>query len=283
MAEYRDRRVTARDGLELFVRDWGDARARRVPLLCLPGLTRNGADFARVARRLSGERRVICPDYRGCGRSGYDRHWRNYAPRTYLDDIAQAMAACGVERAVVLGTSLGGILAAGLAVAKPLAVAGVILNDVGPEIESGGLAHILRYIERDRPQPDWPTAASFLERTLPQLSLAGEADWLEFARGTYREGADGALHFDWDIRIARALAKGADSVPDLWPLFGALQRIPALALRGERSDILSEACFERMGREKPDLVRVTVPGVGHAPSLDEPAARNALDDFLRGF
>ena len=280
--DFRERRITSRDGLSLYARDYGDPLAPRMPLLCLPGLTRNSADFARLASRLCRDRRVLCPDYRGRGRSDYDRDWRHYEPRTLLDDLANVLAATGVERAVVLGTSLGGILAMGLAVMKPMALAGAILNDVGPAVEAQGLEQILRYIAADRPQPDWPTATQFLRRTLPQLALGSDADWLEFARGTYREGADGALHFDWDVALARPLA-AATAAPDLWPLYRALQRVPVLALRGEASDILSPATFERMAREKPDLVRVMIPGVGHAPSLDESGARKAIDEFLERF
>jgi pimeloyl-ACP methyl ester carboxylesterase len=283
MSEFRELRISARDGLMLYARDYGDRLAWRTPLLCLPGLTRNSADFARLARRLGRDRRVLCPDYRGRGRSEYDDDWRNYEPRFLVDDVANLLAATGVERAVVLGTSLGGLLAMGLAVMKPLAVAGAILNDVGPDVEAQGPGQIQRYIAADQPQPDWPTATAFLRRTLPQLALANDADWLEFARGTYREGADGALHFDWDIRLAQTLGKGSGGVPDLWPLYRALSRVPVLALRGEASDILSPSTFARMAQEKPGLVGVTIPGVGHAPSLDEESARKAIDEFLERF
>jgi pimeloyl-ACP methyl ester carboxylesterase len=283
LPDFRERRIAARDGLSLYLRDYGDPRSNRLPLLCLPGLTRNSADFARVAARQAGARRVVCPDYRGRGRSDYARDWRQYAPRTYLDDLAQLIAAIGQERVVVLGTSLGGLLAMGLAVLKPTAVAAVILNDIGPEVRQDGFGRLLDYISVDRPQPDWAAAASFLRRTLPMLSFRSDEDWREFARATYREAADGRLHFDWDVRLVRPLRTGSGAVPDLWPLFRALADIPVLALRGGASDILSDATFARMAEAKPDLVRVTVPGVGHAPSLDEQEARIALDDFLARF
>ena len=189
---------------------------------------------------------MLCPDYRGRGRSDYDPDWRHYEARTLLDDLANLLAALGIERVLVLGTSLGGILAMGLAVLKPMALIGAILNDVGPAVESGGLAQILSYIAIDRPQPDWPAATAFLRRTLPHLSLSSDEEWLEFARGTYREGADGVLHFDYDVNLVRPYAAGTGAVPDLWPLFRALGRVPVLALRGEASDILSPATFARM-------------------------------------
>jgi len=279
---FRERRIAARDGRLLYVRDHGDPGAPRLPLLCLPGLTRNSADFARTAARHARERRVVCPDYRGRGGSERDPDWRNYAPRICLDDLAQIMAALGLGRVVVLGTSLGGLLAMGLAALKPKAIAAVILNDIGPEVRMDGLSRLFDYVAVDRPQPDWAAAVAFLRRTLPTLSLNDESQWLEFARGTYREGDDGRLHFDWDLRLVRTL-RMRDAVPDLWPLYRALGRIPVLALRGGVSDILSDATFARMAEMKPDLVRVTVPGVGHAPSLLETEASVAIDDFLARF
>ena len=91
------------------------------------------------------------------------------------------------------------------------------------------------------------------------------------------------MHFDYDVNFVRPYAAGTAAVPDLWPFFRALGRVPVLALRGEASDILSPATFARMAQGKPDLVRVTVPGVGHAPSLNEPASRKAIDEFLERF
>jgi pimeloyl-ACP methyl ester carboxylesterase len=282
MTAFREHRITARDGLSLYARDYGAPGSARFPLLCLPGLTRNSADFARLAARLAPERRVVCPDYRGRGRSEHDRDWRRYTPQTCLDDLAQLMAALGLERVVAVGTSMGGLLAMGLAVLKPGAVAGAVLNDIGPDVGQDGFGRLLDYISIDRPQPDWPTAVEFLRRTLPFLSFTSDADWLEFTQGTFREGSDGRLHFDWDVRLIRPLRTGAP-VPDLWPLFRALGRVPVLALRGAVSDILSDATFARMQAAVPSLKRVTVPGVGHAPSFEEPEARAALDEFLIRF
>ncbi len=280
--EYRARRYSSQDGLSLYFRDYGDLLSPRLPLLCLPGLTRNSADFARIGRRYAGERRILCPDYRGRGRSDYDRNWRNYEPRVYMDDIAQLLAVTGCQRVVVLGTSLGGLLGMALAVLKPTSLAALVLNDIGPELDGAGMDQILRYIAIDRPQSDWAAAANMLRETLPTLSLATEAEWLDFARGTFREGPDRLLHFDWDIRIVRAL-RAAGPIPDLWPLFRALRRVPALALRGERSNILSAATLARMAEAKPDLACVTVPRSGHAPTLAEPQSLAALDDFLARF
>ena len=275
----RERVYTAADNLRLFFRDWGDELAPATPVLCLPGLTRNSSDFATLARRL-GPRRVICPDLRGRGRSAYAPDWRSYDPAIYVDDIRHLLALLGVGRVIVIGTSMGGLLGLALAVALPTSLAGLVLNDIGPEIGTAGAARVLDYISKDRPMADWPHAVAHLKEILPHLSLVADEDWLDFARGTFREDPDGQLHFDWDINLAKPLLNPPEPLPDLWALWQAAHPMPVLAIRGGVSDILSAETLVRMKATKPDLHQVIIPGVGHAPVLNEPLAVKAIDDFL---
>ena len=277
---YRERFYRSQDDLELYFRDYGDPDSQAIPLLCLTGLTRNSRDFERLAVHHSTERRVISPDYRGRGRSQYDPNWRNYRPETYLNDIRHLLTLLDIHKVVAIGTSLGGILSMALGVLQPTVLAGVILNDIGPDVVPGGLGRILDYIAVDRPERDWPHAIESMKRLFPALSLDTEADWRRMAEGTFRKAEDGLLHFDWDVALAKPFAESGATVPDLWPLFNSLRKLPILAVRGGVSDILSEATFERMAAAKPDLTRVTVPRVGHAPSLDEPVSRQAIAAFL---
>jgi pimeloyl-ACP methyl ester carboxylesterase len=276
---YAERTYSAQDGLRLHYRDYGDTLSPDLPVLCLTGLTRNARDYHGIAVRLAETRRVVCPDYRGRGRSAYDPDWRNYHPRSYVGDILQLLVAADLHRVVVIGTSLGGLLAMGLAVARPTALAGVVLNDIGPVIDAAGLDRIRGYIGRDHPQDDWDGAVAFVKQTFSTVGEKSEADWRRIAEGTFRRGTDGKLHVDWDVALARRLAQAA-IVPDLWPLFRALRRIPVLALRGALSDVLTLDTFDRMQREHPALRRVTVAQVGHTPTLDEPEVRHAFDAFL---
>ena len=281
MPDYREATLSAQDGLALYYRDYGDPLASKTPLLCLTGLTRNSADYAGVAQRLSRERRVLCPDYRGRGHSAYDRNWRNYDPYVYISDISHLLAATGVGRAVVVGTSMGGLLAMGLAVLRPSLIAGVVLNDIGPNVSNPGLDRILGYVGVDHAQSDWASAIRFLKELTPSLApKADEAWWRTHAEATYRKGDDGLLHFDWDLAIAKPLNQQR-AAADLWTMFRGLRAIPTLAFRGALSDVLTEDVFRRMALEKPDLVCVTVPDKGHTPSLTEPEATEALDAFLR--
>jgi pimeloyl-ACP methyl ester carboxylesterase len=280
MAAYREGRYTAFDGLSLFYREYGDSSRTETAALCLPGLTRNSRDFDGLATRLAATRRVICPDYRGRGRSDYDSDPGNYIPSVYLDDLRQLLAVVGCHHIVAIGTSMGGLLAMGLGAMMPSVLKAVVLNDVGPDVGGPGLARILDYIAEDRPQPNWDDAVAALRDFMPNLTLPTPADWRAAAEGTFRKGEDGLLHFDWDVRLVETLRDGPP-VPDLWPVFRSLRRLPVLAVRGEVSDVLTVDTFQRMANEHPTLLRITVPGTGHTPTLVEPEVLGALDTFLK--
>jgi pimeloyl-ACP methyl ester carboxylesterase len=275
-AHFEARHYSAVDGLRLYYRAYGDPLAAGPAVLCLSGITRNSKDFHDLACHLAAQgRRVICPDYRGRGLSGYDPDWRKYKPEIYLEDLLQLLTLEGMNRFVAIGTSMGGLLTMGLAVARPAALVAAVLNDIGPEIEAGGVSRIIDYIGQDHPQADWAAGVAHLKATYPDLGLPDEKAWLNLARSTFRQAEDG-LHVDWDVALARPLREGSP-IPDLWPLFRALDRRPVLVIRGGRSDVLSDGSRAKMIAAKPDLILVTLPGVGHAPMLDEPAALEAID------
>jgi len=266
-------------GKRMLVRAHGDPRDRRTPILGLPGYARTGRDFGHMAGALA-PRRLITLDYRGRGRSDREDDPAAYHPITLLDDIRHVLIATGCHRVVVIGTSLGGLLAMGMAVAMPMTVQAVLLNDVGPDVEDGGTDRIVDYIGRDHHPADWPAAVALLKTMMPNLSFKSEADWLTFAEHTFREDADGRLHVDWDTRIIEPLITARAAGEDLWPLFRALRRVPVLAVRGGVSEVLSAATFDRMAREHPAMETVTLDGVGHAPALTEPELRDPIERFL---
>jgi pimeloyl-ACP methyl ester carboxylesterase len=279
VAAFREYRFLSQDGRSLYYRDYGDPLAAPPPVLCLPGLTRNSRDFHTLASRLAKSRRVVCPDYRGRGRSDYDRDPRNYHPAVHLNDTRHLMTVTGVDDVVVVGTSFGGFMAMGLAAIAPSSLRAVVLNDVGPTVSEKGMRRIMDYIGKDSPQADWDAAIAELERMFPTLSGGSRAVLLEEARATWREGEDGMLHFDWDIRLAEVVTRSRAET-DPWVLFRALCGFPVLGLRGELSDVLSPETFDRMARTHPDLTAVTVPKRGHPLTLNEPEVTEALDAFL---
>lgn len=276
---FEEKYYHAQDGRRLYYRDYGDPLSGPAPILCLSGLTRNSKDFDRLARRLSGARRVVCPDYRGRGRSDRDPDWRNYAPRVTLTDVRHLMIAADLHKAVICGVSFGGLLAMALSVIAPTALAGVILDDIGPDLKTAGRERIMTYIEHDHPQPDWPAAIATMRATFPYLSHETEEDWRSFTEASFREGADGRLHVDYDVNLTRPLEESQEQ-EDLWKLFGGLRHVPVLAIRGGESDVLSAATFARMAEVNPDLMQLTLPGIGHTPTLSEPESERAIDAFL---
>lgn len=273
---------TSGDGLQLFYRDFAPlTQSSKLPVLCLPGLTRNSRDFTHVAERIRQDRRVLCADLRGRGRSQHDPVWQNYQPGTYLADIGLLLNDAGVTRCVLLGTSLGGILSMLLVAMNPGLAAGVILNDVGPEVAPEGLARIAAYVGRHAPPASWDEAVATVQATY-EIGMPGLShdDWVAHTKRGYSD-VGGVPRLDMDPMIGEAVRSApAAAAPDLWPLFAALRPVPTLALRGATSDILATSTFDRMLREKPDLVRVEVPQRGHTPMLDEPASVAAIDEFL---
>lgn len=277
---FEERTILAADGLALYARDYRPTLTDKSALLCLPGMTRNAKDFAQFAATAGAGRRVICPDYRGRGRSAYDPDWRHYEPAVHVGDLLQMLTALDLHRVIVVGTSLGGFLAMGLAIARPTVIAGVVLNDIGPEVGGAGLGRIFDYVGRDRPQPDWAAARAEMQRVFAYLELGDAANWDRMARATYREDTDGRLHFDWDVRLVRPMKRALRRGEDLWRYFRALRPFPTLALRGEMSAVLSDDTLTLMRAAHPMLETAVVPRVGHTPNLGEPEAIAALGSFF---
>jgi pimeloyl-ACP methyl ester carboxylesterase len=276
----RRRGFRARDGLRLSALEW-EGPEGRTPLLCLPGVARTAFDFGAVAARHARTRRVVALDYAGHGESERPEDAARYGVDWALRDVADAVAALHLHRVVLLGTSFGGMLAMILGVLRPTLLAAVVLNDIGPHLEPGGLDGPLAVIGRDPGFAEEAEAVAFLRSALPPLGL-DEAGWRDMAARTYARGADGRLHPRWDTRIARAVADAARAgeAMSLWPAFGALAHVPLLLVWGQESALLSATTVRRMREARPEMAVATLPGIGHAPTLSEPAAAEALDRFL---
>ena len=279
-AHFEDRYWTCRDGLRLHCRDYpGNAAAP--PILCLPGLTRNARDFESVAERYAGRFRVLALDFRGRAASEYDPNPDRYQPPTYAGDVIEFLDLMGLDQVIFIGTSLGGLVTMIIAAIQPQRIAGTVLNDVGPVVDPKGVERIRSYIGDPGRFPTWEAAAERIAANTANLPAHfTNVDWLKVARRTCRED-DGAIIFDYDMAITDVINRaGATPAFDLWPLFHALAQRPLLILRGEKSDILSEADAAAMLAAAPEAELATIPGLGHAPNLDEPETVAALDRFL---
>ncbi len=274
----RRRAFSARDGLRLSALDWAGPQGA-TPLLCLSGIARSSLDFLRVAERYRGQRRIVALDYAGHGESARAADPQRYLPERVAGDVLDAMAALGLHRVALLGTSFGGILGMVLGTLRPGALAGLALNDIGPALESAGLDPISDLISRDPGFARLEEAIPFLKARLPPLGIAGDG-WADLAARTYALGADGRWHPRWDIRIAGLLPKPGDPAPDFWPLFRAIPPVPSLLVWGEASALLGLATVREMRAARPGMALCTLPGIGHAPTLNDPPALAALDRWL---
>ena len=268
------------DGLRLYYRSYPASQPGWLPVLCLPGLTRNSRDFAALAEHLSARHEVLAADLRGRGLSAWDSDSSHYQLSTYVQDAWSLLDSRGVKRVLVVGTSLGALLGMALAT-RPDRIAGVVLNDAGPELDLVGLLRIAGYAGKLPPVATWAEAAaqtkSVNQAAMPDLT---DAQWLDYARRGYRENAAGVPAPDIDPQIAAGFRNPPTGPLQMWPLYAQIKGVPMLVIRGALSDLLSAATVKRMTLEKPDLEQLTVANRGHVPLLDEPECRTAIDAFL---
>ena len=277
--------ISAPDGLKLHVRIHGE-RSTSLPVVCLPGLTRNGADFDTLAGTLANDtahpRQVFALDSRGRGLSDYDSNPANYNLLVELNDLLAVLTALEIGRAVFVGSSRGGLLTMLLAVARPNVIAGAVLNDIGPVIELLGLLRIKGYVGKT-PQPrSFDDGADILRRLFgSQFPTETPAGWLAAARRNWTL-RDGRLVPSYDVQIAKNLeaVQPDQPLPDLWKEFDALATHPVMVVRGANSDLLSRATVETMREHCPKLVAVEVANQGHTPHLAEPDIIAKIAGFI---
>jgi pimeloyl-ACP methyl ester carboxylesterase len=277
--------VTAPDGLRLHVRSYGSRAASALPVVCLPGLARTGADFDPVAAAMAGDlakpRLVSVLDYRGHGQSEYDRNPDNYTLAVALADLSAVLSALETAPALFVGTSYGGLLAMMLAVWRPAAIAGVILNDIGPVTEPQGWVRIKGYVGKLPVPRTFEEGAEILrwwfDAQFPKLA---PQDWIAFAQGTWRQHGR-RLVPAYDPKLARTLQRAdLQHLPTLWNHFDALARVPLMVIRGARSDMLASTTLQAMVSRRDEIEVVVVPDQGHPPFLTERSLIRRITDFM---
>lgn len=267
---------TAPDGARLHYTDEGTG----TPVLALSGLSRNGTDFDYAAPHLS-HVRLIRLDYRGRGKS----EWTG--PETYTVPIEAGDALAlldhlGLDKAAILGTSRGGLIAMTLAAIAKDRLSGVCLVDIGPEIAPVGLDVIKGFVGRNPGAKTYDAAVAMRAELMAGFEGVPESRWREEVEKHYIETPDGLkINYDPALREAVLAATGTQAAPDLWPLFDALEGLPLALIRGENSDLLTRETADEMSRRRPDMIRADVPGRGHVPFLDEPEAVAVLDRWTR--
>ena len=274
ISSFRDVYCQAADGLKLHARDYAPAAASdALPVLCLPGLTRTTEDFDVLAIAQSQDqtapRRVVAIDYRGRGLSDHDADPAKYAVPVEAGDVQAIAAHLNIAKAILIGTSRGGMIAMVLSATQPAFVAGVVLNDVGPALEMTGLVRIKEYIAKATLPSSWDEAASgtkaLFGRDFPNLT---DADWMAWAKRGFVE-KDGKFAKTHDTALAAAFAgiDPANPPPPAWKLFDKMASKPLMLIHGRRSDLLSAQGVTDMMTRRPDIDLVEVPDEGHAPLL----------------
>lgn len=281
-----ERRFSASDGLMLSARIYGEGIDCPLPVVCLPGLTRNSRDFHELALRLSRDarypRKIIAFDYRGRGRSDYDPDWQNYNVAVEANDISAGLTAFGIGRACFIGTSRGGLIVFMLAAQRPALLAAVVLNDIGPVLEGAGLAQIRAYLQR-APKPSNVAEAVQIQKATHGAAFPALADedWQRMAHAIYRD-TDGRPVPDFDPNLLKTL-RSIDldkPLPDFWPQFHGLADVPVLAIRGENSTLLSAETIREMARINPRMETLTVTGQGHPPMLETGELPQRIAQFM---
>ncbi|MAR79272.1 MAG: hypothetical protein CMM18_03475 [Rhodospirillaceae bacterium] len=278
---FKEKYIRTQDGLRLYLRDYNEYSLKNTPIICLPGLTRNSKDFHNFAKIIYKSRRVISIDMRGRGKSSFDSNAANYwKPAVYMNDIFSITAALNIHNGIFVGTSLGGLMAMQVALVRPSCVLGIILNDIGPDLPINGVKTIHSNLNKLLKFKNWEEAKNYYQDKYnfhhPNFS---SNQWLQQTKNTFKS-ENNLIVSDYDIKILSEAINTSQS-NDLWKLYSAIKNIPTVCIRGKLSDILLEKTFNKMKKEKKDLIQITVENCGHNPQLDEPEVIYTLDNFFK--
>jgi len=281
MSLYTDGYWWSHDDLRLHYRNYAGP-SDKPPIICIPGLTRNNRDWEPVAERLGGQWRVITVSLRGRGESAYAQDALTYLPLTYVRDIERLLIHLKIDRFVLFGTSLGGLVTMLMAATGGERIAGALINDIGPVIDPAGLERIKSYVGRTVSWPTWLHAARAQREANGEIYPHFELEeWVAMAKRTYRLTPNGRIVPDYDAKISIPFKlPNTEPAFDMWPTLDGLKAVPSLIVRGARSDLFSAETAAEMLRRLPEAKLVTVPDVGHAPVLNEPEAVAGIDALL---
>ena len=277
--------LSSSDGMRLYARVYGDPASTKLPIVCLPGLTRNADDFDAIANALVARDpalKIIALDYRGRGRSQFARDASHYSVAVEAVDVRQVLAALGITRAIFIGTSRGGLITMLLALTAPELIEAVILNDIGPVLETAGLLRIASYVGKGVLPKTMDEARARIKETNPDFTDLTEEEWDQLTRMSFRALEDGRVGLTYDASLSRGFLALDFSKPQptLWPLFDALKPVPALVIRGENSDLLSEATVKEMVTRHPQCSYFTASNEAHAPLLGRERTCASIFKFI---
>lgn len=259
-------------------RDWGDLTAPKT-VFCVHGLTRNSHDFDPLARRLAVDRRVVCPDLVGRGRSDWLPDPADYHLVQYNVDLTALAARVGTERFDWIGTSLGGMMGIAFAGLPHSPICRLVINDIAPEVPLSALWRVSEYMREDRRFPNLAEVESHLRATLAPFGPMTDADWRRMARTSAIE-TDTGLRLAFDPGISRNARRISLLIHfNLWRYWDRIT-CPVLILRGTESDFLTPELLDSMCRRLPHAEVIEFDGIGHAPTLNAPEQIDMVQHWL---
>ncbi|MBO0663206.1 alpha/beta hydrolase [Jiella sp. MQZ9-1] len=277
------------DGLTLAGRLWGDPETARrshlLPIICLPGLTRNARDFAALATAITAtdpRRLILAFDYRGRGLSDPAAGPDGYTVAAEAADTLAGLDHLQIDRAVFVGTSRGALIIHSIAAMRLAAIAGVVFNDAGPRLELEGLRHIRDTVGIVESFAGWDEAIDAVAKAnAPRFPALSQADFARMARAGFVEH-NGRIFGDYDRRLLEPLrTMDLDNpLPELWAAFDLLKGVPLLVIRGETSKLFTAETVATMSTRHPSLEAIVVRGQGHAPLLETGRLPGAILDLV---
>ena len=258
--------------------EWGDPDPPAV--LCIHGLTQTARSFDRLAEQLSTDRRVICLDVVGRGKSGWLPDPNGYDFPQYLSDVNALIARLDIERVDFVGTSMGGILGMLLASLPDTPVGRLVVNDVGPFIPKAALERIRDYVGTDPEFPDLAALEAYLRQVWAPFGDLADSEWAHLAETSARETDSGKLALAYDPAIAVPMKTRPVMDVNLWPVWEMIA-CDTLVVRGTESDLLPSDAARQMTERGPRATLVEIAGVGHAPTFSRPEEIEPVAAFLR--
>jgi pimeloyl-ACP methyl ester carboxylesterase len=272
------------DGLHrMAYKDWGEIDNPNV-LICVHGLTRVSDDFDVLAREMSKQFRVICPDVVGRGRSGWLRNSQNYQVQQYVADMITLIARLKVDHISYLGTSMGGMIGMGLASLKDNPIQRLILNDIGPNLNIGALTRISQYVSQPMRFGSFDEAAHYIQSISQTFGEHSEDEWHKFCKAVLRQDKDGMWIRNYDLKIGMSMQAISPDLAQamqvmMWSAYDSIS-CSTLLLRGAISDLLSPETANQMTQRGPRAKLVEFENVGHAPTLVHDDQIAPIKEFL---
>ncbi len=282
---YENKWFTTSDGIRLNYRLYGNGESKKPAIIALPGLTRCVRDIDPMACEMGKDFKVYALNLRGRDLSGYDPDYKNYNTRVYIRDIYEFWQHTGEGPVVLLGSSLGALLAMLMVEDHPDMLAGTVLNDLGATIEFAGMSRIFGYAGRLADEEKLSAVvATVKEHVGNQFEDLPEEKWERMALSMYGL-KNGKWHHRYDDNLGLALAENKETPRDLWAAHkrAAQLELPILSIRGELSDVTSAETIRAMKEMAPKMQAVDILGRGHCPIMDEPSCLQALTGFMGQF